>query len=87
MAALGIMAPFVLHINSLEKKGVRGLFPLRTVLAARGPTWHSGSTQAPSLSVLPGVQSGECEREPDILQGVWAEPGTLSPGQEETKGS
>lgn len=61
LAALGIMAPFVLHIHSPEKKGVRGLFPLHTALAAlrwppgapRRACQALGSIQAPALSVPP----------------------------------
>lgn len=99
-AATGIMAPFVLLINSPEKKGFQGLLLLAcTMQAARGPTGRAatafGEHSDPfTVCAFPSSRSRRWGVLPDILQGlgVWAEalpePGTwLHSLLEETKGS
>lgn len=87
-AALGIMAPFVLHINSPEKKGFQGLLFLLAQCWSLGPhceglPWHSASIRP--LHCLSPPRRAEARREVDAVcqtfcrgLGVWPEPRTIS---------
>lgn len=81
------MAPFVLHINSPEKKGFQGPLLLAAQCWPPGPhceglPWHSGSIQAPSLShSFQACRSGKSERCARHSAGGWESRLKHSPSQ------
>lgn len=94
-AALGIMAPFVLHRNSPEKKGFQGLLlPLAQCWPlgphCEGLPWRSASIRP--LHCLSPPRRAEARREVNAVcqtfcrgLAVWPEPRTLFHSLEESK--